>query len=256
MPRPPCAGHDSFRFNPKSISMTTRNSKGCPNPPLSRVIAPMSRPRLIACHECDALQRQVRLEPGRRARCVRCDAVLYRRPKGGLDDTFAWTLSAAVLLVVANSFPVVSLEVQGQETHATLFAAAQALHGQGMTAVAALVLATLIVAPALELGGLLYLIAPLRSGRVAAGFATLFRLVHALRTWQMFEVFMLGIFVSLVKLSHLASVVPGLGLWAFFGLMFASVAAAASYDEHEVWDRVEEIRERSLLDTATAGAAR
>jgi len=183
---------------------------------------------------------------------VRCGAVLYRRPKGGPDDTFAWTLSAAILLVVANSFPVVSLEIGGQQTHATLFAAAHALHEQGMTVVAALVLATLIVAPALELGGLLYLLTPLRSGRVAPGFGPLFRLVHALRAWQMFEVFMLGIFVAVVKLAHLASVVPGLGLWAFFGLMFASVAAGASYDEKQVWDRVEAIRGGSSFGTAAA----
>jgi len=211
---------------------------------------------LIACHECDALQRGVSLEPGRRARCVRCNAVLYRRPKGGLDDTFAWIVSAAVLLVLANAFPVVSLEVQGQETHATLFAATRALHEQGMTAVAALVLATLIVAPVLELGALLYLMVPLRAGRIAAGFGPVFRLVHALRTWQMFEVFMLGIFVSVVKLSHLATVVPGVGLWAFFGLMFASVAAAASYDEREIWDRVEAIRRETPIDSTAAQATR
>jgi paraquat-inducible protein A len=182
--------------------------------------------------------------------------VLFRLPKGGLDDTLAWTLTAAALLVIANAFPVVSLDIQGQETHATLFAAARALHEQGQSAVAALVLATLIVAPALELGGLLYLIAPLREGRVAAGFGPVFRLVHALRRWQMFEVFMLGIFVSVVKLSHLANVIPGLGLWAFFGLMFTSVAAIASYDEKALWERVDAIRSDSSPLAAGAGASR
>lgn len=216
----------------------------------------MSRTRLVACPECDALQRGVPLEPGRRAHCVRCGAVLYRRPKSSLDDTLAWTLSAVALLVIANSFPVVSLEVQGQETHATLFAAAHALHERGMTIIATLVFATLIVAPALELGSLSYLIAPLRSGRVAPGFDRLFRLVHVLRRWQMFEVFMLGIFVSVVKLGHLASDIPGMGLWAFFGLMFTSVAAIASYDEKSIWDRVEAIRGNASPRAATTGAAR
>jgi len=231
-------------------------SEGCPDRRFSRVMAPMPRLRLIACHHCDALQRQVRLEPGCRARCVRCGSVLYRRPKGGLDYTLAWALTAAVLLIVANMFPVVSLQVQGQETHATLVAAAHALHREGMTVIAVVVLGTLIVAPALELGALLYLIGPLRAGRVVAGFGPIFRVIHALRTWQMFEVFMLAIFVSVVKLSHLASVVPGLGLWAFFGLMFASVATVASYDEKGVWDHVEAIRGQSWTATAAAEASR
>lgn len=219
-------------------------------------MAPMSRSRLIACHHCDALQRLVPLEPGCRARCVRCGSVLYRRPKRGLDYTLAWALTAVALLVIANMFPVVSLEVQGQETHAKVFAAAHALHREGMTVIAVVVLGTLIVAPALELGALLYLIGPLRAGRVVAGFGPIFRLIHALRTWQMFEVFMLAIFVSVVKLSHLASVIPGLGLWAFFGLMFASVATVASYDEKSVWDHVEAIRAQSWTDATAEGASR
>lgn len=219
-------------------------------------MSPMSRSRLVACHECDALQRSVPLEPGRRAHCVRCRAVLYRQPKGSLDDTLAWTLSAVALLVIANAYPVVSLEVQGKETHATLFAAARALHEQDMTAIAALVVAILIVAPALELGSLSYLIAPLRSGRVAPGFDRLFRMVHVLRRWQMFEVFMLGIFVSVVKLGHFASVIPGIGLWAFFGLMFTSVAAIASYDGKSIWERVEAIRGMESPRAAATGATR
>lgn len=211
--------------------------------------------QLIACHECDALQRRALLSRGRRARCVRCRAVLYRYPKSTLDDTFAWTLAAIVLLIIANSFPVVSLQIEGQQTNATLFGAAHALHSQGRSAIAALVLATLIVGPALELSALLYLIAPLRKGQVAAGFPFLFRMVHTLRHWQMFEVFVLGIFVSVVKLAHLASVIPGFGLWAFFGLMFTSIAAAASYDERALWDRVESIRAGNRIEATERMAA-
>jgi paraquat-inducible protein A len=206
----------------------------------------MSALALIACHECDVLQRRVALPPGGAARCRRCGALLYKRARGGLDESVAWAIAAAALLVIANAFPIVSLEVQGLETQATLLGAARALHDQGMTAVAALVLATLVVAPVLGLGALLYLLTPLHFGRVAPGFAPLFRLMQAAGPWQMFEVFMLGILVSVVKLSHLASVVPGIGLWAFLALMFASVAATSSYDPQSVWARAEASNARPL----------
>lgn len=204
----------------------------------------MSGSGLIACHECDALQRRAPLAPGRRACCARCGAVLYRNPRETIDDALAWTISALALLVIANAFPVVSLVIEGQQTNATLINAAHALYAQDQTAIAVLVLTVLIVAPVLELTALLYLLAPLRHGRVAPGFAVLFRMVHALRNWQMFEVFMLGIFVSVVKLAHLASVIPGIGLWAFFGLMFTTIAANSSYDEEAVWDAFESVRAR------------
>lgn len=193
---------------------------------------------LIACHECDLLQREVELSPGGVARCRRCGASLYRRPKHDVDHTLAWLLAAATLFLIANAFPLLSLDVSGQQTSATLQGAARVLHDQGMTVVAVLVLGTTIVAPGLGIAAMLYLLLPLRFGRVAPGFIPLARLVQSASPWGMLEVFMLGIIVSLVKLAHLASVVPGVGLWAYAALMFAFTAAARSYDSHRVWIRV------------------
>jgi paraquat-inducible protein A len=209
----------------------------------------------IACHECDLLQRQVKLPPGGRACCPRCGAELYREPKGPRDDTFAWALAAALLFVLANAFPIVKLELQGLETAATLVGAARVLWEQGMGPAALLVLVTLVIAPALEFSSLLYLVAPMRFGIVAPGFARTFRLTQALGPWQMFDVFMLGIIVAVVKLGHLASVEPGIGLWAFFGLMFASVSTSVSYDRHGLWERADALRNMRATASSTGGVA-
>ena len=210
--------------------------------------------RLIACHECDLLQREVALSPGGAARCARCGVTLYRRPKHEIDHTLAWSLAAAVLFVVANSFPVVTLDISGQRTSATLWGAVRTLHDQEMSAVAALVLGTAIVAPGAAIAGMLYLLAPLRLGRIAPGFALLLRVVDHASPWGMIEVFMLGIIVSLVKLAHLASVIPGIGLWGFGALMLISIAAAASYDPHDLWARYDALRSRPGARCARAGA--
>jgi paraquat-inducible protein A len=50
---------------------------------------------------------------------------------------------------------------------------------------------------------------------------------------------MLGVLVSLVKLSHMASVVPGIALWSFTGLMFLLAAATAAFDPRAFWISVE-----------------
>jgi paraquat-inducible protein A len=200
---------------------------------------------LVACHECDLLQREVALAPGSAARCRRCRAELYRRPKRDVDYTLAWLVAAAACYAIANAFPLVTLDVQGQETTATLFGAARSLHEQGWTPVAALVLGTTIIAPGLGLAAMLWLVAPLRYGRLAPGFVPLARLVQTVSPWGMLEVFMLGIIVALVKLAHLASVTPGIGLWAYAALMVAFIAAASSYDSHRIWRRVGELEARA-----------
>jgi paraquat-inducible protein A len=57
----------------------------------------------------------------------------------------------------------------------------------------------------------------------------------------MVEVFMLGILVSLAKLTHIAHVVPGIALWSFSALMLLLAAAAASFEAQDLWARVEAI---------------
>jgi paraquat-inducible protein A len=77
---------------------------------------------------------------------------------------------------------------------------------------------------------------------VPSGLPAVFRLVQAVKPWCMVEVFMLGTLVALTKLAHLASVVPGIALFSFGGLMVLVAAAAASFDTHALWERVEEVR--------------
>lgn len=196
---------------------------------------------LVACHDCDLLQREVELTPGGVARCRRCGAELYRRSKHDVDYTLAWLIAAAACYLVANSFPLVALDVAGQQTSATLYGAARTLHEQGWTPVAVLVLGTTILAPGLGLAAMLYLLLTLRFGRLAPGFIPLARLVQTASPWGMLEVFMLGIIVALVKLAHVASVTPGIGIWAYAGLMFAFIAAASSYDSHRIWTRIDRL---------------
>ena len=197
--------------------------------------------RLIACHDCDLLQRATPLPEGGTARCPRCGAVLYRSKADGLDRTLAYALGAAALFVVANAFPIVGLEAAGNHTSTTLFGAVRTLYDQEMASVAGLVFVTTILMPALQIGALLYMLLPLKLGRVPHGLPAVFRVMHAVRPWGMVEVFMLGTLVALTKLAALASVVPGIALWSFGVLMLLIAAAAASFDSHELWTRVEEV---------------
>jgi paraquat-inducible protein A len=79
---------------------------------------------------------------------------------------------------------------------------------------------------------------PLALGRMPRWLPTLFRYVSTLTPWGMMDVFMLGILVSVVKLSDMATIVPGTSLFAFAILIFVLAAAQASLDPDLVWSRV------------------
>jgi len=197
---------------------------------------------LIACPYCDLVQREVRPPERGSARCCRCESVLYSARRDSAERTLAFTLAAAVLLLVANAFPIIELEVQGQRHASTLFGAVRALWDQEVRSVAILVCVTTMVFPAIEVASMIYLLAPLRAGRIAPGVPRLLRIVQAIRPWGMVEVFLLGVLVSLIKLAHLAIIHPGTALWAFGALMMMLAAAAMSFDPRAVWSRMELVR--------------
>jgi paraquat-inducible protein A len=192
---------------------------------------------LVACHLCDLLHRETALVPGGVARCRRCGGPLYRNSGASLDRAVALTLTALVLLAIANAFPIVALEFQGQEDATTLLGAVEGLYRQGKPMVAGLVLVTTIIAPTVELAGMLYLVLPLRFGRVPRFFASVNRLMQALKPWGMVEVFMLGLLVSLVKLGGYATVIIDTAFWSFGALMVVMAAWTVSTDARDLWTR-------------------
>ena len=199
---------------------------------------------LVACHECDLLQREVPVPRGGIVRCVRCNAVLYRSHPDSFERTLALTAGGIVLFAIANSFPLIGLKIQGQLIETTLFQTVQTLWNEDMKSVGMLVFATTMLMPGLQLAALTYLLLPLRVGRAPAHFAIVYRVMQSVRPWGMVEVFMLGVLVSLVKLAHLAGIVPGAALGAFAVLMFVMAAIAAVIDPRDLWARLAAVESR------------
>ncbi|MEO8302923.1 MAG: paraquat-inducible protein A [Betaproteobacteria bacterium] len=199
----------------------------------------MAMALLVACHECDLLQREPDLPQGGKALCSRCGATLYVRRRDTIDRTLALVFAAAVLFAIGNAFPVVTMEIQGQRTEALVWQGAWRLYKDGEPLVGGIVFLTAFVFPLVQIVGMLSILLPLRLGLTPRYLVPAFRTVEESRPWSMVEVFMLGVLVSLVKLSHMATVVPGVGMWAFFALIIVLASATSVLDPREVWDRLD-----------------
>jgi paraquat-inducible protein A len=199
--------------------------------------AAMTHGKLIACHECDLLQREVDVPEGGGLRCRRCRAQLYRELPNSLDRALAFSLAAAVLFVVSNVYPIVGLSVNGTVVETTLLGAVSVLYQDGKWPIAGLVFATTVLMPIMQTVSMLWLLIPLKFGRAPWGGPAIFRLCHLCQPWGMTEVLILGLLVALVKLSAIAGVVVGPALWSFGALMFVLAAAGSAFDTRSLWSR-------------------
>jgi paraquat-inducible protein A len=193
---------------------------------------------IFACHECDALQTVPRHSAREAMACSRCGAHLGLGRGKPLDRVLPLTLAACVLLALANTAPVVAIEVAGNRSSTSLLGTVVELYRQGVTGVAVIVFLTGFVAPAAHLMLLAYALLALAARRHFQALPTVVRLLVALRPWSMIDIFMLGALVSLVKLAGVARVIPGVGLWCLFGAIVLTAAAHAEFDIAAYWQRV------------------
>lgn len=177
-----------------------------------------------------------------RARCARCHAELYRTNSASLDAAIALAVTAAILLLLSNLYPLVSLQMNGATRQTTLIGAALGLYAEGYGPIGALVLLTTVLIPSFQIGSLLYLLVPLRKQRRAKRQNELFRTLTRLRPWALPEVFMLGAVVALVKLSVLADVVPGIALFSYGAFMLALAGLTSTVPTEQFWHWVEGTR--------------
>ncbi|HWT35590.1 MAG TPA: paraquat-inducible protein A, partial [Paraburkholderia sp.] len=117
-----------------------------------------ARAPVIACHECDLLQRDSAVPPEGVLRCCRCRATLYRRHANSLDRTLAYALTACALWVISNAFPIVGLAVNGDLVETTMFGAVRVLYQDGMWPLSALIFITTMLMPACQALGLVWLL--------------------------------------------------------------------------------------------------
>jgi paraquat-inducible protein A len=209
----------------------------------------MDYQRLIVCHECDLLFRKPSAAKGRRAACSRCGAGLTALPGSALslDWICAVTLAALIAFCIAQSFPVIEMRANGMTSEATLFGAVRSLWSGNMCVVAVMVFCSAVLFPLIELLALLYVLVPLRLGKLPPRFNVMVRLVQLVRPWGMVEVFMLGVLVTIVKMVSIAQVIPGPGLFAL-GTLTIMLGLVASFDPSGLWAIRDEIRRSRMAD--------
>jgi paraquat-inducible protein A len=175
------------------------------------------------------------VRPREKARCVRCGSVLYRGIHSDPNGMAAITLGAIVTFLIAQFFPIVELQIGDYSTSATLLGSIRVLWHEQMQLVAAVVFLFTMLLPAVELGALFYVTMALRAGRRPPGFDHLLRAVGAARRWGMTEVLMIGILITIVKMTSLAQVLLQPGLFAF-GVLTLMLAIVVSFDPKYLWN--------------------
>lgn len=190
---------------------------------------------LAACHCCGLVHRVPELPRRSDARCTRCDSVIRHgvHPRSS-QRAAALAATALVLYPVALLSPVMTIERLGHASEASIWDGTVSLLAEGHYAVGLAVLCFSIIAPVAKLAAVFTLTAG--RGLRAHHRAATYRFVEWIGRWGMVDVLLVAVLVAVVKLGDLVEVTPGVGVWAFGGVVILSLLASAAFDPHQIWE--------------------
>lgn len=146
-----------------------------------------------------------------------------------------------MLFIMANAFPFLSLKLGGRIEENLFISGALALYRSGMGELGLLVFLTSFLFPIANICGMLYILIPLKFGFRPWKISQVYRLLKILMPWSLAAVFMLAVLIAIVKLLDLATIIPGISLYSFVGLMFLTAAAHANLDHSAIWPPIKDM---------------
>ena len=191
---------------------------------------------VVACGTCGLVQSMPAPPQGGLAKCARCRLTLHPRKPHSRVRTLALGIAALILYFPANLFPIVKTQYMGTMTKTTIFDGIQGLFQKGNYFVGALVFTTSILTPAIKITGLIFLAASLGWPRWLKFRTWLYRTIQIIDPWNILEVTLLAILVSVAELGKIATVHPGPGVFSFAGVVILTISATVTFDSRLIWD--------------------
>ncbi len=211
---------------------------------LARKAIDVQQSMMIACEECGLVVDIPNLNEGEKATCPRCGHTLIKAVSLPFQRPVAYGVACLIMLALSLSFPFLSFTVNGMGHQITLLNAAETLQHFENSVLAILLMTTVIVFPAAYIVLVLYLyfcahkvkhIGHINHAHRWIKF--LCRILFKIQPWLMVDVFLIGVLVSLVKISALAHIGLGYSFWAFCLYSVLVIKCVSLVDRTWLWDQ-------------------
>ncbi|MEO1346109.1 MAG: paraquat-inducible protein A [Pseudomonadota bacterium] len=196
---------------------------------------------LVGCRTCE------KVYPMGTKRCARCGEKLISRDHRSLHKVWAWWIAGILAYIPANIYPMLITTTLFRDLESTIIGGAVELASYGAWGVAIVILVASVLIPALKFFAITYLALSVSYGASmsAPHRYVIYEVVEFIGRWSMIDVFVVAILSSLVQVSVVASINPGIAALAFALSVIFTMMSARSFDSRLIWDTLP--REKDAL---------
>jgi paraquat-inducible protein A len=191
---------------------------------------------LAACHVC------CKLAPAEHHHCPRCGSAMHLRKTDSIQRTLALLITACILYIPANLYPIMITDQLGQSEGSTIIGGVLLLIHHGSIPVALVIFIFSVMVPVGKLMSMFYLVWTVKRHSPASPRqrTVMYQVTEFVGKWSMVDVFVVAILVALVHLGGLLAIRPGIAALSFAGVVIVTMIAAESFDPRLIWDEMEE----------------
>lgn len=187
---------------------------------------------LVSCQICGLVHKRGA------ENCKRCHTALYARKPWSLDRTLALVLTALVLYIPANMYPMMVVESVGEIISSTILEGVIIFWQDGSYFIASVIFFASIAIPITKLLLLSYLIVRVKYFRPEFPMdeTKIYKLTEWIGKWSLIDVFVVATMAAMIQMGHFASIDPGRAVLSFAAVVIITLFAAESFDSKLLWD--------------------
>ncbi|XOV77489.1 MAG: paraquat-inducible protein A [Aestuariibacter sp.] len=154
-----------------------------------------------------------------------------------VQSTWALLLTAVLLYIPANAWPIMQTSLLGQTEPSTIIGGVILLWKSGSIPIALIIFVFSVVIPTAKLLVLAWLNYTVQNNNLAQPAQKIrwYRITEFVGKWSMLDVFVVAILVSLVQLGNTMAIYPGPAALAFAGVVITTMLAAHSFEPRAIW---------------------
>lgn len=196
---------------------------------------------LISCRHCglvykakDGFEKANSLQT-----CPRCGHHNGIRAFHCYQKTIALLIAAVIVYIPSNVYPIMITSYLGTDTGSNIIDGVISLWAMKSYFVAAVILIASICIPLIKIICIVLLMYWSKWGFKGDTnkLNKLYRVVIFIGRWSMIDVFVVIIMSTLVRMSGLLTISPGIAVVCFSGVVLLTMIAAEEFDERLVWDK-------------------
>jgi paraquat-inducible protein A len=154
---------------------------------------------IIECKHCGLFLKN----NNEKIKCPRCCSKIKNKEHS--VDSLYYAITALLLFVLLNIYPLLTLSLNGNTLKTTLIGTISIFFKEDFLFVGALVLFTIILAPVLNSFTIIFVFIQSKMKRKIFSFRILYDGFHFFKTWSFIEVYIIGVIVTYIKLTGMTS---------------------------------------------------